>query len=218
MENPMTRNLKLSSAAAYVKDMSSINGIGPIVENKVFTYVRIKDHFGTIPPEAFNFRGVKLCDTELDPIFTADDQLFQSLKVSRIKSNRDGIVYGNYDIEGNTIETDVESGIIELTHSRLRTDEQGYPVLPYHGSLMSAVENYIKFRYYSILNENGLIADKFVEMASREYSWYIGQYLVSEEYMPTYDAAVAWANSWQKLIDTGNEDLGSKSIKEFRNL
>jgi hypothetical protein len=177
----------------------------------------IKNYKAYVPKEAFNVRDVRLCTVSLDPIFAQDDKMPASLTSSKVL-NRDKEAYGNYKIiNGSEIECDVETGVLEIVHDAFRVDENGYPLVPYHGALMQSLLAYIKFQYYTILNENGLMADKFVVAADREYSWYLGVYLSSEDYTPTFDQAVSWAHSYQRLIDTGNNDTYSKSIQEFRN-
>ncbi len=209
LDNPVMAKLKLSSAATYVKDFSSINGIDPIIDYG-YTYLKVINYMAEMPPYTGHIEDMYLCGYEISPIFTPNDRLVATLKTSKVPS-RDKSEYGNYKVRGNFIFTDIESGIFEIYHSILRVDELGFPMLPYHGSLMEAVMNYIKYKYYTILWENDIISKNKVDAAHSEYTWYIAQY-TSEEGIPTHDEAVAWAHSWQRLLNTRNEDLDDKSL------
>jgi hypothetical protein len=79
---------------------------------------------------------------------------------------------------------------------------------------MEAVINYIKFRYFTILWENDILPKNKADAAHSEYVWYIGQYSTNA-IMLTYDEAVAWANSWQRLLNDRNLDMDSKSLPQI---
>jgi hypothetical protein len=224
LDNPMMRNLKLSSAASYVKDFSSINAIAPI-KGFAWTYSKIIGYNAPLPANMGDIIDVYLCNATFPASMSQNNRLSASLKNSKIpniiKSLDPSIPdtkveYGQYTRKGDTMFTDIETGVLEVYHSCMRVDEQGFPMLPYDGSLMEAVTNYIKYRYYTILWENKLMDRQTVDNADREYVWYLGQYTMKNT-IPTYDEAIAWANSWQRLLNDRNLDLDALPYPEQQN-
>jgi hypothetical protein len=224
LQNPNMRNLEISSAAAYVKDFCGINDIAPILTKK-FTYLNIEDYKAELPASVLEVEAVYLCK------FTADDVEYDSDAVSphpaiyrdgtlnaalseSIINEKDKTVFGEYKVENNVLFTDIEKGVVEIYAKHLRVDDTGFPVLVYDGSLMQAVENYVKYRYYTILYESGTIPEKFIARAEREYTWYIAQYTSKVE-IPNYDEAVAIAHSWQRLIVTRNRNTRGAGYPQF---
>lgn len=215
LDNPLMAKLKLSSAAAYVKDFSSINNIIPILDTD-YVYVKVEDYRAPLPAQVGDLLDVYICNTRLHPALTGDDRMSASMKTSKIP-NENKAVYGEYNKRGSFINTDIENAVLELHFSCLRVDEQGYPTLPYDGSLVEAVTNYIKFRYFTILWENDMISKQKVDSAHSEYAWYLGQYTMKNT-IPTYDEAVSWANSWQRLLDDKDLNMGGKSHPQHLNM
>lgn len=215
LDNPVMKNIKLSSIAAYVKDFSSINAIGPVV-GFGYTYTKILGYKATLPTNYGDVRSMYLCDSNISSALVESNRMSASMRSSKIP-NKDKREYGTYDIKGNTIFTDVETGVLEVYHTMMRVDEYGFPVLPYDGSLMEAVTNYIMYKYFKLLWQNDIMPKNKSDDAHQEYVWYIGQY-TTNAMMPSYDEAVAWANSWQRLLDDKNLDLDDKSFPEILKL
>ena len=215
LDNPILSKLKLSSAASYVKDFATINKISPVI-GLSYTYVKVANYRALIPPSVDTIMDVYLCDTDLSSIYTENDKLSASLKTSRIP-NRSKVSYGTYTRTRNVLDTDIEEGVLELYHKCLEVDELGFPTLPYDGSLMEAVTNYIKYRYFTVLWENDIMAKNKVDAAHQEYVWYIGQYTMANT-VPTYDEAVSWANSWQRLLNDRNLDSDAKALPQHLKL
>lgn len=223
LDNPMLAKLKLSSAATYVKDFSSINGICPILDYG-WTYAAIVDYRAQLPTNLGDIVDLYLCKTdateilsEYFPLLDIDNRLSATMKTSKVPGALK-VELGLYSKKGNVVDLDISSGTIEIYHTMMRVDDKGFPLLPYDGSLMEAVVNYIKFRYFTILWDNDMISRQKVDAAEREYMWYIGQYTM-KNIIPTYDEAVAWANSWQRLLNATDthSQLNVESFKQHLN-
>lgn len=214
LDSPATKNLKLSSAATYVKDFSSINRIAPIIGHG-YSYSKIIGYKAIEPPSVVDIVDMYLCDALVYPVLSGDNRLSATMKESKIP-DESKVSYGLYKRDSGVINTDIEEGVLEIYHTCMRVDEYGFPVLPYDGSLMEAVVNYIKYRYFTILWESKLCDRALVDNANSEYVWYIGQYTMKET-IPTFDEAVAWANSWQRLITEKDLNMNHKSFPEHLN-
>jgi hypothetical protein len=220
LDSPIMAQLKLSSAASYVKDFSSINGICPILDYG-WTYSYIVNYRAELPTNVGDIVDMYLCKNSVTttdfPVLDVDNRISATMKTSKIPNSLKRTL-GTYIRKGNAVDTDIPDGTLEIYHSCMRVDEQGFPLLPYDGSLMEAIINYIKFRYFTILHENDMISKDKKQEAHSEYSWYIGQYTMKNT-IPTYDEAVAWANSWQRLLKARDidPDLNIKSFPQHLN-
>lgn len=224
LQNPNMRKLELSTAAAYVKDFTSINDILPILESK-FMYLNIIDYKVEVPAELLRIDHVYVCKFTVDDIEYDSDSVDPHPAIYRdgsllaasseaIISEKDKTLFGEYRVENGVLFTDIAEGVVEVYGPCMRIDDLGFPVLIYDGSLEQAVENYIKYRHYTILNESGIIPDKFVTRAHQEYSWYIAQY-DSKMNTPSYDEAVTIANNWQRLLHSRNRNTRGGGYPQF---
>lgn len=227
MDNPALQNLKLSSVAAYVKDMASILNLAPLKEETKRTlYVKNYAHKLPVGAHKRNILGVELLNDDgtlrdkeqaLNPSAYENNLLAANLKRTRVQGHNPDYTYGTYEVKGDILYLDIKEATVAITYRGMKVDELGFPVLPYDGSLMQAVENYIKFRYYTILHENDMISYQKVAHASSEYTWYAGQYTMKHS-IPTYDEAIAWANDWQRLLNDRSLEMDAKPFKEILNM
>lgn len=215
-DNPNMKSLKLSSAAAYVKDFSSINEVHPILSIK-YGYIKIEDSSAMLPEEVLDLRAVYMCNcTDLSPLYHTNNRLAAGLDASLVR-DVDKEALGRYHVQNGVLFSDIKDTVLEIKYKALNLDNMGFPLLPYDGSLMQAIENYVKYRYYCILYEIGEISERLLVKANQEYCWYIGQYTSKQE-MLSYDEALSIANSWQRLIDTKNLDTRGREFPELKNM
>ena len=213
-DNPNMKSLKQSSVASYVRDFASINSIVPMLGIK-YAYRKTADYKASLPDNLLELRKVHVCpDTILDPALFEDNTLNASYDNSIVKNK---YALGSYKVENRVLFLDVEVLQVELEYKALVLDELGFPIFPYDGSLMQAIEWYVKWRYYTILSEINMIQQGFVDKAEKQYEWYIGQY-VSKEDMLSFDEAVTVANSWQRLLDTRSRNTPGTQFREFNSM
>ena len=214
LDNPNMKGLKPSSVAAYVKDMISINNIAPMMA-PMFVYLKPIDGMVSLPTNCpdHNISGVFYCDAKLPQEYFNKEQLIASNGSVPLV---DGPPIGVYDVKYGVLHTSTNDPV-KVEYTAIPVDSYGYPTLPYDGSLMQATENYVKMRYYTILAETNQISQNLVQGASREYTWYIGQYTTKSE-MLSYDQAVSVAHTWQRLVDTRNMDSSTDGFREYLNL
>ena len=215
MDNPNMRGLKKSSVAAYIKDLISIVSL-PTMQIPMMVYLKPEDGIATLPDNCGDkaVEGVFRCTDPMLPQYFNKTRLV-SMPVDELP-NVNVSPIGVYRVEYGSVTLSSDDPI-KVVYKAIPTDNDGYPVLPYDGSLMQAVENYVKFRFYTILSETNQISAQTVQAVNKEYTWYIGQY-INKANMLSYDEAVAWANSWQRLVDTRNEDPSTDGFKEHLNI
>lgn len=209
--NPALKSLGYSTAAAYVKDFASINGLQPVL-GYYLTYVKTSDYKAELPTNVVDVKDVYSC-SNLDSQWFEDNRLGAALSDSIVRS-KDKVSYKAYTVKDNILFTDQkEDQVLEVGYTAIRVDEEGFPTLPYDGSLMMAVTNFIKWQYYDMLGDCDANTINASKRAEQQYAWYIAQYQ-SKNIVPTYDEAVSWVNSWQRLLDTRNQDMNSKHIRQ----
>ena len=211
-DNPNMKSLKQSSVASYMRDFASINNIAPLLGIK-YAYRRVVDYKVELPENYLEVRAVRVCH-DLDPVLFEENKLNASFDNSVVKDKTET---GRYTVQNGILFLDQESGIVEVEYKALEVDDYGLPVFPYDGSLMQAIEGYVKWRYYSILSEVKMISEAFTQKAERQYLWYIGQYTNKVE-MLSYDEAVAVAHNWQRLLKTRNRNTPGKELPEINNI
>ena len=214
--NPMLQDLQMSTVAANVKDMISIAGLQPSLKQK-FIFLKVEDGRCVLPTAAVNITGVYLCDYDLPSEYFNKERLNAGTDTNFNRKGGSRAELGNYRVNYGVVYLDIEEAVIEVAYSALEVDEYGYPVFPYDGSLMAAMESYVKFRYYTILSELGKVSDNSVQRVHKEYMWYIGQYS-NKINMLSYDQAVAVGNTWQRLVDTRNLDSATDGNREHLNI
>lgn len=210
--SPAMQSLGYATAAAYVKDFSSINDIQPIMDLQ-YAYVQVSNYKAEIPANCMRMENIYSCQN-LPAQFFEDNKLGASLTDS-IMRDKDKSFYGAYRVKDNILFTDdsEDGNVYELQYVGLRVDENGFPMLPYDGSLMMAVTNFVKWQYFSMLGESNGAPKGIAQEAKQNYFAYIGQY-ASKSNIPTYDEAVSWANSWQRLLDTRNQGYRTKHLRQ----
>ena len=150
-------------------------------------------------------------DTKLHPALFEENTLNASFDNSIIKNKSQ---LGSYKVENQVLFIDHKDAKLELEYKSIDVCDQGFPMVAYDGSLMQAIEWYVKWRYYTILMESSIISQTLVTNAEKQYAWYIGQYTSKVE-MLSYDEAITMAHTWQRLIDTRNRNNAGHQFREF---
>lgn len=216
-QNPMLKSLQKSTVASYVKDLASLNRVTPLLGTG-YWYIRTQQYKGEIPADCSDVKDVYVCNIiSLDNSLFSDEKLNSALSSSIVRE-KDKTGYGEYKVENNVLFVDLEDSLlVEIKGTRILVDDSGYPLIPYDGSLMEAVINWVKYHHFTILFEMDKISKAKVDAAHQQYCWYIGQYVSNVE-MISVDEAVSVANSWQRLINTRNLNKRGRSLPEHLNM
>jgi hypothetical protein len=244
LANPIFKGLRPSTVSAWMKDFSSINEIFPIAQ-KLVAYVPVENYRGQLPPNVSQVTAVYVCSANGEDVTTnvvtsfdgssttiginfgdtgtrgldqsrfEDNKLGASLTDSILR-DKDKQFYGSYTVNDDVITIDAKEAMLEVQYKGLRMDENGFPTLPYDGSLMMALTNFVKWQYCTILADNNMMPRHASVEAEKQYTWYIGQY-VNKKDIPDYDTAVSWANQWTRLLNTRNKDIEGDNIEQHYN-
>ena len=69
-------------------------------------------------------------------------------------------VHNTYSINNNYIFTSLKNGWYTIAYKAIMVDEEGYPMLPADRIFINALEWYIKYKYFTLLWEDGKIEDR----------------------------------------------------------
>ena len=106
---------------------------------------------------------------------------------------------------------------VKIAYMGIKTDDEGYPMIPDHRSFMNALEKYIEWKHLRMQWQNGKIADKVYEESTQEYSWAAGQCETAMRNMELPKAESLF-NMWQSLLINNNQfahrlkDMGAKQL------
>lgn len=86
-----------------------------------------------------------------------------------------GVVNNSYTLNGVTIDTSFESGYVEIAYDSVKTDSEGYPMVPDNKSFIEA------FKYYLLKGKaepeffRGKISQAAYSKIEQQYAFYVGQ-------------------------------------------
>lgn len=109
-----------------------------------------------------------------------------------------------YALRNTWIHTNVESGILHMNYRAFMTDEEGFIMIPDRAAFKNALEWFIKWKYYTILWENGELEDKRLQYAEQQYCWAVGQ-CETDMHRMSLGRAESFFNSFRTLLPRTNE-------------
>jgi hypothetical protein len=111
---------------------------------------------------------------------------------------------GTYSLNSRYINLNFEKGTVEVIYKTLAVDEECYPLVLNDPALIRAVESYIKYKWFDILNDMDKISDRKLNKVEVEYLFNVGQ-ATADLIMPNADELEAITNTIVQLIPSGNE-------------
>lgn len=139
---------------------------------------------------------------ELIPMTQATDTVHEAYAcLPKNNSNHDQITFS---LTNNKIYTNIEQGGVFIAYQAIAVDEDCYPLIPDNVKLVRAIESYIKYRWFDILNDMDKISDRKLSKAEADYCWNIGQ-AQSDMIMPNETEMEALVNSITKLLPSTDQ-------------
>lgn len=81
---------------------------------------------------------------------------------------------GTFLIQGNYIITSKKDCELEISYVSIKTDEDGFPMIPENSVFYRALQAYIKKEWFSILFDMGKITQQSYEYSLQDYAWAAG--------------------------------------------
>lgn len=196
LDHPMLQDLTFERAIIYTLRLIKILGIPQIFERKS-EIIHIIEYMGILPCDFY--REVEVRDDCSKTVYDVSTGNFA------LDDRRQDLL--KYKIQSNMIIVSSNSDI-ELIYDAISTDKDGYPLIMDDEAFINALEWYIKYRYFTVLFDQGKIPQQILENTKQEYSWAIGQASSSLK-IPTMDEMEAISNMWTALLPRRNGHANS---------
>ena len=211
LDHPMLQDLSFERAVNYAVHFIQIIGVPNIFEEKS-SVIKIKDYRGLLPCDFYNMIQVRAADKDNSRVYRYSNDSFHH-SYEKDSNNYDL----TYKIQNTVIFTSNKDGDIEIAYHAIKTDEEGYPLIPKNSSFIQALELYIKKKVFTILFDQGKLNSAILQNTQQEYAWYVGQ-AQRDLSMPTIDQMESITNMMTQLLQRNHEHskgfkaLGSKEI------
>lgn len=199
LDHPMLQSLSFERAVNYTVHFMRICGMPRQFLDK------------TVEIDIDNYRGLLPCDYDrVIQVRTIDEcnhtkQVLRHTTDSFHMSEHKGKSFDlTYKIQGNVIFTSMKEGKIEMAYTAFAVDDEGYPLIPDNSPFIRALELYIKKQVFTILFDQGKLAQPILQNVQQEYSWAVGQ-AQSDMVSLTIDQMQALTNSLNTLLPRVNE-------------
>lgn len=211
MDHPMLKDISFERVINYTQSFMRIVGCPRMFEEKT-ALVEIENYRGMIPcdfNDIIQVRTHSSCDRKNYRVFRHTTDSFH------MSDNKQDSFDLTYKIQGNVIFTSIKEGTIEIAYNAFAVDSDGYPMVPDNSSFISALEFYIKKKYFNVLFDTGKISQPVWNQVCQDYAWAVGQ-AQSDLIRPTIDQMQAITNSLNTLVPRMSEhrsgfvNLGTK--------
>jgi len=194
--NPIMRTVSQSDLITNIRTILRLIGVpGSLTQKSII--LTIVAGRAVLPKDLMNIVSVLLQDPSGNE-FRIRAATADNIQVNHKKPDTQPSAL-NYQRAHDYIYTDFEEGTIQVVYNGIATDKDGYPLIPNNESLLMAIENYVKFRHFTGLFENGFISEHILERAEQQYLFYVGQ--VSNDFdMPSEDGIESLINSIATLL------------------
>lgn len=194
LRHPLLQDVDLEQAVDYTVDFLRIVGVPDMFEDKI-DHIEISNHKGLLPCDIYEIIQIK--NEKGGHLRHASDTFHLS--------HRDGTHKdGTFTTQGNYIYTAAKSDKLEISYRAIKTDSDGYPVIPDSSSLFRALQAYIKKEHFTILFDLGKISMQSLELARQDYAWAVGAAQTDLRKMDL-SKAESFINSFRTLIIRGRE-------------
>lgn len=195
--NPLMKDINYESIIDYSVECMRLINMPAIYISKV-KEIEIKDYKGQIPFDMMYAVQMSLKTNEgLCAINYGEDTLHEHFKCYPEEANRsEG---PTYTMNNSRVFTNFQEGTLVLTYRAIATDEECYPMVINNPKVLLAIEYYIRYRWYDILNDMGTISDRKLNKVETEYSWRVGQ-AQSDLVMPDLAEMEGLVNSITQIL------------------
>lgn len=198
MLHPLLQDISLETAVTYTIEFMRLLGSPTIFEEKTeklslnkYRALLPNDYYQMIQSRVVCYNGVEYHHNK--PIMKAATGSFF------MSEDKHKALMTTYKVQGGIIYTSIENGIIEISYQAIKTDDEGYPLVPDNSSFLRALELYIKKQWFTILFDMNKIGQNVLQNTQQEYAFAVGD-CYSEGIRMNLDQMEAFSNSYRTLL------------------
>lgn len=219
MQNPLLKELNWEFIVSNGVECMRILGTPAMFVPKREA-IEIKNSRGSIPIDIEKIEQVfKVSDNGLLPMTKAQDTLQEHFDM--FPSAQNDLNGSTYTMSHGKIYPNFTEGTVVIVYKGIATDEECWPLLPDNAELLRAVETYIKWKWYDILNDMDKLSDRKLAKAEQDYMWNAGQ-AQSNLQMPDIDEMEALVNQITQILPSRTQHadrfqfLGSQEFLRYQ--
>lgn len=203
MSHPLMTDLSLEAIVRYTVDFIGKIGAPYMFMDKQET-IAINNYRAALPCDLISIKQVKNTTSGVSMRSTTDTFYSDNKSGEHFEST--------FKVQGRVIYTSFKCGKITIVYTAMALDKDGFPMIPDNSTFLTALELYVKKKWFTILFDMGKISPAVLQNVQQEYSWEVGQ-LNSEMSIPSISEMESISNIFNQLIPRTNEFR-----KGFKNL
>lgn len=200
LDHPMLEDLPYQTAIKYAIRFIRTMGMPKLFELKT-AILHIEDHTCKLPCDIYSVLHVKDCKT----------QRLMRESVSHFDITKDFTIDPVYRIQGDMLVSSIREHDVELSYRMMNTDESGYPLIVNNEDFITALEDYIKERWFTVLFDQKKIGRDVLINAQKDSAWSKGKAKTSL-LMPSVEEMRDISNLMNELIPRKHADNGFRSL------
>lgn len=200
-QNPLMHDMNWEFIVSRAVECLGVIGTPAMYVDKT-TDLNIKQFRALLPPDMLGITGVsKVHNNGLIPMRTSEDILSQDYAGFGNLPGIDDTTRTDYtySTSHSAIFTDFEEGNVILSYQTIPTDEDCFPLIPGSPELLRAVEAYLRYKWYDILNDLDQVSDRKLAKVESTYYWYVGQ-AQNVAVIPNLDEMETLVNSITQIL------------------
>ncbi len=181
-EHPLLKSVKKSDIVNHVKTVIELIGV-PGLKKEVRVVLLVADYRVKLPEDFLervasraivDSSAIKVNMTHnTDDFAVYNKKIAEEIESENITTLNETLF--SHKIVNGYLYTDFVQGEVELIYRAYEVDENGWPMIPKNESVVLAIENYIKSRYFGILADMNANYERAYQRAEQQYTWYIAQ-------------------------------------------
>lgn len=190
LTDPMMRDLSLERAVNYAVEFIRIVGMPALFEERL-SDIEVHKHKGLLPCDLYEIIQVK---SKCGPAYIYATSSFENVS---------GLTY---KVQGRIIFTSLPDDILEIAYTAIKTDEDGFPLIPDNASFVRALELYIQKKWFTILFNSSKLPQAVLNNTQQEYSFAVAQ-AQSNLVKLSIDQFESIKNMWNTIIPRNNKHI-----------
>lgn len=167
LRHPLLQDVSIETVADYTVDFLRIMGVPAMFENIVTPEpIEVSNHKGLLPCDIYEIIQVRYWGTS--------DYLKYASDTFHLSPHKQKFVDGTFQTQGKYIITSKKDCELEMSYVAVKTDEDGFPMIPENSVFYRALQAYIKKEHFGILFDMGKITQQAYEYSLSDYAWAAG--------------------------------------------